>query len=139
MNYGKKGVRKKQRELNSKLTKWGHKVAVTIMQVLLVLLLIIGIIGGSAAIGIFKGVIATAPDISDIDVTPSNFSTFVYDNEGNQISKLVASDSNRIPVTMEQIPQNLADAFVSIEDSRFYDHNGIDILIYIFRAVLLFS
>lgn len=127
MNYGKKGVRKKQRELNSKSTKWGHKVAVTIMQVLLVLLLIIGIIGGSAAIGIFKGVIATAPDISDIDVTPSNFSTFVYDNEGNQISKLVASDSNRIPVTMEQIPQNLADAFVSIEDSRFYDHNGIDI------------
>ncbi len=127
MKYGKKDVRKKQRELNSRSTKWGKKVAITLMQVLLVMILIVGIIGASAAIGVFKGVIATAPDISDIDVSPSNFSTFVYDNEGNQISKLVAADSNRILVSSEQIPDHLKDAFVAIEDSRFYTHNGIDI------------
>lgn len=127
MKYGKKAVRKKQRELNSRSTKWGKKVAITIVQVILCMILIVGIIGASAAIGIFKGVIATAPDISDIDVSPSNFSTFVYDNEGNQISKLVAADSNRIMVSSEQIPQDLKDAFVAIEDSRFYTHNGIDI------------
>lgn len=127
MKYGKKAVRKKQRELNSRSTKWGKKIAITIVQVILVMILIVGIIGASGAIGIFKGVIATAPDISDIDVSPSNFSTFVYDNEGNQISKLVAADSNRIMVSSEQIPQDLKDAFVAIEDERFYTHNGIDI------------
>ncbi len=127
MKYGKKDVRKKQRELNSRSTKWGKKVAITIMQVLLVMILIVGIIGASAAIGVMKGVIATAPDISDIDVSPSNFSTFVYDNEGNQISKLVAADSNRIMVSSEQIPEHLKNAFVAIEDERFYSHNGIDI------------
>ncbi len=127
MKYGKKAVRKKQRELNSRSTKWAKKVTLTIIQVILCMILIVGIIGVSAGIGVFKGVIATAPDISSIDVSPSNFSTFVYDNEGNQISKLVAADSNRIMVSSEQIPQDLKDAFVALEDSRFYSHNGIDI------------
>lgn len=127
MKYGKKAVKKKLLALNSRSTKWGKKIAITLLQVILAMILIIGIIGASGAIGVFKGVIATAPDISDIDVSPSNFSTFVYDNEGNQISKLVAADSNRIMVSSEQIPQNLKDAFVAIEDARFYSHNGIDI------------
>ena len=29
---------------------------------------------------------------------------------------------------MAQVPQNLADAFVAIEDERFYEHNGIDVM-----------
>ena len=127
MKYGKKAVRKKQQELNKRSTKWGKKIAITILQVVLYMILIVGIIGASGAVGIFKGVIASAPDMSDIDVSPANFSTFVYDNEGNQISKLVAADSNRIMVSSEKIPQDLKDAFVAIEDERFYSHNGIDI------------
>lgn len=127
MKYGKKAVKMKQRELNSRASKWGRKIAITILQIILSMILIAGIIGASGAIGIFKGVIATAPDMNDIDVSPSNFSTFVYDNEGNQISKLVAADSNRILVSSEKIPQDLKDAFVAIEDERFYSHNGIDI------------
>lgn len=97
------------------------------MKLCLLLLLGVGIIGISAGIGAFRGIISTAPDISKIDVSPSGFSSFVYDSEGHQIEKLVAADSNRIPVSMDQIPENLAHAFVAIEDERFYDHNGIDI------------
>ena len=51
MKYGKKAVRKKQRELNSRPTKWAKKIAITILQVVLSMLLIVGIIGASAAIG----------------------------------------------------------------------------------------
>ena len=97
------------------------------MQVFLVAIIGVAIIGTSAGIGAFKGVLATAPDITNIDVTPTGFSTFVYDIEGNQLQKLVSTDSNRIPVTIDMVPQDLKDAFVAIEDSRFYDHNGIDI------------
>ena len=127
MNYSKKGVRAKQKALNSKSKKWGHKFGLSIMKLCLLLLLGVGIIGISAGIGAFRGIISTAPDISKIDVSPSGFSSFVYDSEGHQIEKLVAADSNRIPVSMDQIPENLAHAFVAIEDERFYDHNGIDI------------
>lgn len=44
------------------------------------------------------------------------------------MAKLIAEDSNRVPVTMDQIPTDLANAFVAIEDERFYQHNGIDIM-----------
>ncbi len=126
MNYGKKGVRAKQKELNAKGGKWGRKLAFTCVKVFLVGIIAVGIIGVSAAIGAFKGIIASAPDIDVNDVAPVGFSTFVYDCEGNQIDKLVATNSNRVQVTMDKIPQDLADAFVAIEDERFYEHNGID-------------
>ena len=133
MNYGKKGVRKKQQALHATSQKWIRKLGYTLAQVILVCAVGAGIIGLSAGIGLFKGVLATAPDIGNIDVTPTGFSTFVYDIEGNQIAKLVSTDSNRIPVTLDMVPQDLQDAFVAVEDARFYEHNGIDIQ-GIFRA-----
>ena len=127
MNYGKRGVRERQKALNATSKKWSRKIGFTFIQIFLIALISIAIIGASAGIGVFKGVIATAPDIGNIDVTPSGFSTFVYDIEGNQTAKLVSTDSNRIPVTIDMVPKNLQNAFVAIEDSRFYEHNGIDI------------
>ena len=127
MNYGKKSVRKKQQALNSTSKKLVKKIGFTFVQIFLIALIGVAIIGTSAGIGIFKGILATAPDIGNIDVTPTGFSTFVYDIEGNQTAKLVSTDSNRIPVTIDMVPEDLQNAFVAIEDSRFYDHNGIDI------------
>ena len=51
----------------------------------------------------------------------------VYKRQGNQIRKLAAPDSNRLPVTLDQIPVDLQHAVVAIEDERFYEHNGIDV------------
>ena len=127
MNYGKKNVKEKQKALQSSSRRWGRKFLLTAAKALLLFMLAVGIIGICGAIGIFKGIIDSAPTINLEDAAPSRFSSFIYDSQGNQIAKLVAEDSNRVPVTMDQIPQNLADAFVAIEDSRFYEHNGIDI------------
>lgn len=133
MNYSKKGIKAKQKSLHATSTKWGKKFLLAVLNLTLLAILAVGIMGASMAIGIFKGVIDTAPSIVNIDVTPTGFSTFVYDIEGNQIGKLIAEDSNRIPVGQDMIPDNLAHAFVAIEDARFYEHNGIDIK-GIFRA-----
>lgn len=127
MNYGKKGVRKRQQTLHAKSTKWAKKIGFTFIQLCLIALIGVGVIGLSAGIGMFRGVLATAPDIGNIDVTPTGFSTFVYDIEGKQTAKLVSTDSNRIPVTIDMVPEDLQHAFVAIEDARFYEHNGIDI------------
>ncbi|MDE7247092.1 MAG: transglycosylase domain-containing protein [Lachnospiraceae bacterium] len=127
MNYSRRGVRKKQHELNATGKKWSRKIIFTFVQVFLVAMIGLAIVCVSAGIGAFRGVLASAPDIGNIDVTPSGFSTFVYNIEGKQIQKLVSNDSNRIPVTIDMVPQDMKDAFVAIEDSRFYDHNGIDI------------
>lgn len=133
MNYSKKGIRSKQKSLHATSTKVGKKILLSILNLSLLGILAIGIIGISMGIGVFKGIIDTAPSIENVSVTPTGFSTFVYDLEGNQIAKLISQNSNRIPVTQDMIPENLAHAFVAIEDARFYEHNGIDIK-GIFRA-----
>ena len=127
MNYGKRGIVVQARTLNSGSDKWGKKLSLFGLYILIALIIGMVIIGASAGIGVFNGIRDTAPDISNISVTPKGFSTFVYDTDGNQIAKLVSTDSNRIPVTWDMIPENLAHAFVAIEDARFYEHNGIDI------------
>ena len=60
------------------------------------------------------------------NVAPVAAATFVYDCEGNKLDELIAVNSNRIIVTQDKIPENLAHAFVAIEDERFYQNNGID-------------
>lgn len=127
MNYGKKGVKDKQKALHSTSAKWGRKFALTFFNVVIIAFIAIAVIGLSAGFGVFRGIIDTAPEIGNINVQPTGFSTFVYDIDGNQTAKLIAENSNRIPVTMDMIPEDLAHAFVAIEDERFYEHNGIDI------------
>ena len=40
---------------------------------------------------------------------------------------LVMEGSNREEVSFDQLPDDLVNAFIAIEDSRFYEHNGIDL------------
>ena len=48
MKYGKKAVKKKQRALNARSSKWGRKIAILFLQAILILVLGLGIIGASA-------------------------------------------------------------------------------------------
>ena len=107
--------------------KWGRKLVLVILNLALIGAISVGIVAASAGFGVFKGVIDTAPDISGISIVPTGYKSFAYDREGNEIAQLVQTSSNRIPVGKDMIPQYLADAFVAIEDERFYEHNGIDI------------
>lgn len=127
MNYGKRGVQKKQQSLNATSTKIGKMFLLLIVRAFLVGCVCLATIGVCMGIGMFKGILASAPDTSNLDVTPSGYATIVYDNQGHQISKLVAANSNRSYVNISLIPDNLSNAFVAIEDERFYEHNGIDI------------
>jgi len=127
MDYSRRGIRLKQRQLSSKGTKIKKMIALTFVKALLISILAGGIIGACLAFGMYKGILATTPDITALDVTPTGYATTLYDADGHQMVKLVAENSNRTYVSMDKIPQDLCDAFVAIEDSRFYQHNGIDI------------
>lgn len=126
MNYGKKGVRARQKALNSKSAKWGRKIALTCFKVVLIAIVGIGICGVSAGIGAFRGILANTPTIRLDDVIASGQATIVYDCAGNELDQYVSTNSNRIEVSMDEVPRHLGQAFVAIEDERFYQHNGID-------------
>ncbi|MBQ3164496.1 MAG: PBP1A family penicillin-binding protein [Lachnospiraceae bacterium] len=127
MNYGKKGVTKIQKSLTSKSVKFKKMCCISVLKLILITLLAFCIVGACFGIGMFKGILYSAPAISNLSVIPTGYATVVYDSEGNEMTKLVAADSNRSWEKMSKIPEDLAHAFVAIEDERFYDHNGIDL------------
>ena len=65
----------------------------------------------------------TKPNLVE-DLQPSA-SSQIYDINGNEIANIHAAE-NRVPVKLSQVPQELQDAFVAVEDARFYEHAGID-------------
>ena len=122
-DYTKRGVALQERSILGTPDKLYHKLSVLVYKVALVGLIALFALGGSLGLGAFKGILSSVPDIEGLSVTPRGYSTFVYDLEGNQIAKLVSTDSNRIPVSIDMIPQNLKDALLirdTIKEKRWF-------------------
>lgn len=126
MNFSSDSIKQKQKMLSSHRIKMGTKALVYTFKFIVILFVFGAISVGCMGAGAFTGLIETAPDITLNDVTPSQYKTTVYDHNGNQTETLVASGANRIYVTIDEIPECLQNAFIAIEDERFYEHNGID-------------
>ena len=128
MSYNKSSTKKRIKKANSKKTKIRNKLGLTGLQIALIAFIAMVVIVGAAALGVAKGIIDSAPDISHIDVVPTGFSTTVLADDGaTEIATLVGSGANREYVTLDRIPDYMQQAFVAIEDARFYEHNGIDL------------
>lgn len=127
MNYGKSATMRRIRNFDSKAVKIKNKIIVLSSKIFLVAVVILGATGICSGLGVMKGIIDSAPDISEIDVTPTGYSTTVLASNGEETATLVASGANRKYVTLDQIPLNLQHAFIAVEDERFYEHNGIDL------------
>lgn len=126
MDFRSESIRQKQKAFSSHKIKMGTKALVYTFK-FIVIIFVFGVVTiGCIGAGAFKGLIESAPDITLNDVTPSQYKTTVYDCNGIQTETLVASGANRIYVTIDEIPECLQNAFIAIEDSRFYEHNGID-------------
>lgn len=72
-------------------------------------------------------IISKAPDISTVTMMrPEKFDSNVYDTLGEKIDVFSAVD-NRSYIGIEEIPEPFIQAVIVIEDSRFYEHHGIDV------------
>lgn len=82
----------------------------------------------SVLFGIFCIVqIKKAPDTNNISLAPDGYLTTITDEDENVVDYLHTAESNRIYVPLDEISINLQNAFIAIEDVRFYRHHGIDI------------
>jgi len=101
--------------------KWGKR--------LLFAAVIIGILGIGTFIGAYKAILENLPSISLLEKFEPNIITSIYAGDGEVIGEYAIE--KRIEIPFEEIPEILLQAIIATEDSRFYQHNGID-----FRGIL---
>ena len=97
-----------------------------LLKIALAMFLILCFAGFAIGIGFVRGAIDAAPSLDILDVQPQGYASQIYDADGNLMQTLVMEGSNREEVSFDQLPDDLVNAFIAIEDSRFYEHNGID-------------
>ncbi len=136
MNYSKYKVQQKAKKLKSPAVHRVHKCKVISIRILLVLFVVFAAVGLSGVIGAFNGLMETAPSIDSINVVPDGYATSILNTKGKVVQTLVGREANREYATLDQIPTHLQNAFVAIEDERFWTHDGID-LMGIMRATYL--
>ena len=98
-----------------------------LLKITLAMFLILCFVGFAIGIGFVRGAIDAAPSLDILDVQPQGYASQIYDADGNLMQTLVMEGSNREEVSFDQLPDDLVNAFIAIEDSRFYEHNGIDL------------
>ena len=101
-------------------------VLLNTIRVLLVVVLLAGVAGLGTVVGIAKGYVDTAPDLNLVKLGSQAQTSFIYDRNKKLITEYKGTE-NRVLVSLEAMPKNLRNAFIAVEDSRFYSHSGIDL------------
>lgn len=127
MNFGKEGTRKKRKAALARRGKIGRKLLTIFFELGFAAIIGLAVCIASAGYGAYQGILAASPGIEEIDASPTGYLSTILDSKGNTTATLVASGSNRVYVTLDEIPVHLQNAFIAIEDARFREHNGIDI------------
>ena len=96
------------------------------LKVALLLLLCVGLVG----LGVLKGVLTayanTAPELDITMITDQDQSSTLYDIHGKAITTMMLYRNSEW-ATLDEIPDMLQNAFIAVEDVRFYRHDGIDL------------
>ena len=95
------------------------------LKLLLVAVLIVGMAGAGLVYGVVKVYIDTTPMFDVAQLTKSDRTSYLLDAYGREIMP-VSSIEYRDWVNLEDIPEMLRNAFISVEDVRFYKHSGVD-------------
>tara|TARA_R110001583_G_scaffold6499_2_gene32819 strand:- start:5336 stop:7915 length:2580 start_codon:yes stop_codon:yes gene_type:complete len=91
---------------------------------LFIVAIVLGLIGVAAVTFIYFQLKANLPDVTSIQEIPLQVPMKVLSKDGQLISQF--GEKRRIPLIRKEIPDQLVNAFIATEDSRFYQHIGMD-------------
>lgn len=88
---------------------------------------------GAAVVGlgvffvlVYNGVIGYMPPIEDLKNPTDRFASVVYSSDGVELGRYFRNTGNRVYADLDEISDNVVNALIATEDSRFRDHSGID-------------
>lgn len=95
-----------------------------IVKIILSTLLTLIIVGAVGAGLLYVHLKSDLPDVATLKTVELQQPMQIYTADGKLIGEV--GEQRRIPVKLEDIPQVLIDAVLATEDTRFYEHKGID-------------
>lgn len=104
-----------------------HPKAALVIKILIMIIILVVVIGAGIFIGAIYGAFGDEFKITVEELVEPASNSIIYDTEGNVIAEL-NGDENRKNITLGEMSPYLKNAYVAIEDERFEDHNGVDIL-----------
>lgn len=87
--------------------------------------IVVGFIGMGLLLGVVKAYVETTPSLDVAQLTISDYTSYLYDMNGDPITT-IADVEYRDWADIEEIPDMLKNAFIAVEDVRFYKHSGVD-------------
>lgn len=93
---------------------------------LLLTLLCLIFLGIVALGGVTLAIVQTSPNLDVSYILDLGETSTIYDSNNKFMDEVITKQKRKI-ISLKDVPDNLKNAFVSIEDERFYKHNGIDI------------
>lgn len=124
LNKKSKHVNKNEKSEKKKFSQKYPKISLALKIILLLILLVV-VIGSGIVIGMLYGAWGDDFEISENELIIGSSNSVVLDSDGNKIAEL-SGDENRKIIKLDQMPQNLKNAYIAIEDERFYTHSGVD-------------
>ena len=91
-------------------------------RILLIVAVVLTVMIVGVGCGFLTATLNTKQDLEDVRPAASSQ---IYDINGNELAN-VHAEQNRVPVKISQVPEHLKDAFIAVEDVRFYEHSGVD-------------
>lgn len=125
-NIDKKLQEKKKRKLR------GNKPINIIGRILLGMIMVVGVVGivCFSVIAIYGYTVVYGDPVFDLteEKFSQNQTSFLYGYDGDNVVEITRlhGEENRIWVNLEDMSEYMPQAFISIEDKRFYEHNGVD-------------
>lgn len=122
----------KQKNQNKRIAKGNYneklyfRVWLYVLRVVCVAVLIAVFAVAGIGLGTFLGMLDGVPEVSLNSLSIDRQTSTIVDQNGTKITDIQTAEQ-RTSIPIEEMPTDLLNAVVAIEDSRFYDHNGIDL------------
>ncbi|MCU7964488.1 PBP1A family penicillin-binding protein [Shewanella sp. SM20] len=96
--------------------KWLKRIVIALFS--------LALLGVGAIVAAYFYVLPDLPDVSTLKNVQLQTPLRIYSSDGKLISQF--GEKRRIPLTLDEVPKPLLQAFIATEDARFYEHGGID-------------